>query len=272
MSEAEIIAASGRPNTRTSLASDFARLGVTGERPVLVHSSLRSLGWVAGGAQAVIEALLDAIGPAGTLVMPAHSSDWTDPVHWQAPPVPADWIPIIREQMPPYDPERTPTRGMGWIAELFRTWPDVRRSSHPAASFAAIGPLADLVIRDHALESTLGERSPLGRLYEHDADILLIGVGFDRCTMLHLAEQRVWPERPAEQQGAAILVNGERRWVEYRTPATLDAEAFLPMGERMLAAGLVRAGMAGLATCRLLKARQAVDFAVEAWTGTQPPA
>jgi hypothetical protein len=118
MSEADLIARTDKPGTRESLAADLAGLGLKTGDTVIVHSSLSKLGWLAGGPVAAIQALLDALGPKGTLVMPAHSSDLTDPANWRAPPVPSDWVEIIRANMPAYDPRTTPTRHMGQIAEL----------------------------------------------------------------------------------------------------------------------------------------------------------
>lgn len=118
--EQELISRTPQPATRASLARQMRENGLTLGGTVLVHSSLSSLGWVAGGPVAVIQALLDCVGPQGTIVMPTHSGDLTDPADWRSPPVPADWVQILRNEMPAYDPQTTPTRNMGAVAELFR--------------------------------------------------------------------------------------------------------------------------------------------------------
>src|SRR5512135_1478972 len=104
MGEKEVVEKTPLPGTRESLASDFRRLGLYEGMTLLVHSSLSALGWVCGGPVAVIQALMDVLTEAGTLIMPAHSGDVSDPARWCNPPVPADWIPIIRAAMPAFDP------------------------------------------------------------------------------------------------------------------------------------------------------------------------
>ena len=117
MSEKEIVHKTEVPATVESLQADLRALGVKPGMVVLVHSSLSAMGWVCGGSVAVIAALQKTLGSTGTLVMPTHSPDLTEPSGWENPPVPESWWSVIRENMPAYDPELTPTRSMGIIAE-----------------------------------------------------------------------------------------------------------------------------------------------------------
>ncbi|MBU1174787.1 MAG: AAC(3) family N-acetyltransferase [Alphaproteobacteria bacterium] len=272
MSEAEVIAATPAPRTRQSLGADLGAAGLAAGMTVLVHASLSAIGWVAGGPVAVIEALFDAVGATGTLVMPAQSGHLSDPARWRAPPVPTAWIEVIRSKTPAYDPATTPTRGMGAIAELFRTWPGTERSAHPNCSFTANGPEAADLLGDHRLDSPLGEHSPLARLYERNATILLIGVGFDSCTMLHLAEMRAWPDRKAAEEAAPVLVDGARRWVTYRAPPTGEMEHFSDLGQALMQTGQARRIRVGSADSIVIGARDLVDAAVARWRVLPPVA
>ncbi len=262
MNEAETIARASVPGTRDSLAADLRALGVQPGMCLLLHSSLSALGWVSGGPVAVVQALMDVLTPRGTLVTPAFSGDLSDPGLWIAPPVPPDWVPVVRASMPAYDPRVTPTRQMGRIVETFRRFPGVIRSAHPSSSFAAWGRHARRITRNHALEFALGEASPLARLYDLDGHVLLLGVSYGNNTSFHLAEARC-ARPPVVTQGAPVMENGERIWKEYRD-FDYDDDDFPQIGADFEATGAVRVARVACAEARLFAQRPAVDFAL-AW-------
>lgn len=257
--EQGVVGVTSRPVTVESMVAELAALGLQRDSTVLLHSSLSSLGWVSGGGVAVVEALLSVLGPGGTLVVPTQTSDLSDPAEWQRPPVPQAWWDIIRETTPAYRPEISPSRGMGAIAELVRTWPGARRSDHPQVSFAAVGPAAAELLGSHPLDDGLGEGSPLARLYEADASVLLLGVGHDRNTSMHLAEYRAGV-RPRVRLGAPVLVDGRRTWVTF-DDIDLDSADFAVIGSALEETGVVRTGQVGSATARLMPQREVVDHA-----------
>ncbi len=265
MSEDKIVQKTEVPATVESLQADFRALGVEPEMIVLVHSSLRALGWVCGGAVAVIVALQKVLGPTGTLVMPAHSPDLTEPSKWESPPVPESWWPVIRENMPAYDPGLTPTRAMGIIAETFRKQRGVLRSAHPHVSFCVSGPQASRIANNHSLAFGLGEHSPLARIYDLHGFVLLLGVNHGNNTSMHLAEYRAtFPAKRVIQQGAPISTSDSRRWTTFEDVDT-DSSDFDRIGEDFLrsdAGHVVRRGRVGLADCQLMPQRDVVDFSV----------
>ncbi len=231
------------PNTAASLVSNFVALGLRPAMTVMVHSSLGRVGWTDGGPIAVIEALLDVLGPSGTLVMPAESPQIADPANTQL-----------------FDPHTTPTT-MGAIPEAFRSYPGTLRSNHPLCSVCANGRLAHEITAQHALELCEGRGTPFEKLYELDAWTLLLGVGFNRCTSLHYAES-LTPNRRTMISRFPIAGNGRRVWVEKLSMAVDDSTHFPIVGKQFVDGGdHVRSGRVGNADALLFSTRVLVDFA-----------
>lgn len=263
MSEHKAVENTPHPNTRASLADELHQIGLAAGDVVIVHSSLSKLGWTVGGAATVVLALMDVVTSAGTLVLPTHSNNNTDPAQWQNPPVPESWWPIIYENMPAFDPQTTPTRQMGAIVDCFRSFPGVIRSYHPAMSFAAWGKQAEYVTAHHDLSEDIGDKSPIGRVYELGGKVLLLGVPHSNNTSLHLAEFRSdYPGKKWVTQGGAILKDGQRQWIQYDV-VEIDSDDFIAVGTAYENSIGYEPMKVGQAETRLLSQCEMVDFAVQ---------
>lgn len=262
--EARVISATSAPVTQQAIVAALRAAGVCAGATIIVHSSLSRVGWVAGGAQAVVQALVDVVGEGGTIVMPALSSDLSEPSRWVNPPVPESWWPVIRNQRPVYDVALTPPTYVGAVVDCFRHLPGVLRSAHPADSFVAWGPLATQIVDSHPLSPAFGDGSPLSRLYDLDARIVLFGVGHGNNTSLHLAEDRAqWAGKPSIEYGAPVMVGDRREWVTY-ADIDYDSDDFEALGADFAAATgaetRVPLGYGEVISCSM---RAIVDFAVE---------
>lgn len=263
MTELDTIKKLAHPITKDSLITDFKHLGIEKGDILTVHSSLSSIGWVSGGAISVILALMEVLGETGTLIMPAQSGDLSDPSMWGNPPVPESWWQTIRDTMPGYHPQYTPTRNMGAIAEAFRSFPEVSRSSHPQVSFSGWGKHAVDILANQPLDYGLGEDSPLGKLYQFpDAKVLLLGVEYGNNTSFHLAEYRQ-PDVKSIKYGAPILVNGKTIWTEFNDVSSLT-EHFLAIGKDFEVENKCINGTVGNSKVKLFNQKKAIDFA-ESW-------
>ena len=247
------------PNTEKSLVLDLSDLGLRPGMTVMVHSSLGKVGWTVGGPVTIIRALLEVLGPTGTLVMPAESPHVSDPSGWNDDRVKEEWHETIREHLPVFDPRTTPTT-MGAIPEAFRTYPETKRSDHPMVSVCANGHLADEITREHSLEFCEGRGTPFQKLYDFDGQTLLLGVGFNRCTSLHYAESLV-PNRRTTIHRYPMIAEGQRKWVEYEDMANDDGVHFPAVGKGFVATGAVSRGRVGEANSMFFSTRKLVDFA-----------
>jgi len=264
------------PVGRDELVSDLRSLGLREGQDLLIHCSLRRLGHVNGGAATLLKAIREVAGPRATLVVPTQTTQnsLTSRTFLSAT---AGLDPEARARfvaaMPGFDPARTPSTGMGVFAEYLRTRPAAQRSGHPQASFAAIGPRAHECVSVHDLDCHLGDRSPLRWLYDADAAILLLGVGYSACTAFHLAEYQL-PGVAPRRSYRCFTTEGGRRVEHEFTDLDLDDSDWDLLGAALESAADqdinsdLRRGKVGSAECGLVPLRLAVDFA-RSWLGVR---
>ncbi|MFG3643321.1 aminoglycoside N(3)-acetyltransferase [Micromonospora sp. NPDC047762] len=254
---------------RRRLADDLRTLGVDPGTCLLVHCALRQVGPLEHGPATLAGALRDVLGPAGTLLVPTQTdgNSTTSRAHLAAV---AGMGPAQRERyeaaLPGWDRRTTPSQRMGALAEYVRCAPGAVRSDHPQTSFAALGPRARQLTDGHDLTCHLGERSPMGELYAADGQILLLGLGYEACSALHLAEYRLPVPPPERDYHCFRLVDGRRVRLDFRA-LDLDDRDFPQVGAELDGTPLVRHSRVGRAGARLLPARATVDFAT-AWFAT----
>lgn len=248
---------------KEDIKDGLKRCGVKKGQNILVHTSLKSFGFVVGGAETIICSLLETVGEDGTIMMPSQTWKNLDPeigVHWE---VPEKYYDMIRENWPAYNKDITPAIGMGCVAELFAKWPGRKRSDHPARSFAAVGKNAQYLTENHDIKNIFGEGSPLSKLYDLDGYVLLLGVGYNKNTSFHLAETRAeYKNKHESTQHSAVLVDGKRKWISYDTLEVDDSD-FIEMGEAFEKEYDVKKVKIGNCDARLIRQRDVVDFAVK---------
>ncbi len=268
--------------SRSELVAGLRAFGLREGSAVLVHARMSALGWVVGGSGAVVSALLEALGPEGTLV--AYAS-WQEHVY-HAHEWPEEHRAAYLAEPPVFDPATAEAaRDHGRIPERVRTWPGAQRSVHPEASMVAIGRLAGALTADHQQRDAYGPDSPLGRLVAAGGDVLLLGAPLETLTLLHHAEAIAAP--PGKRTVTFEVPVATPAGVERRTYTDIDTtrgaypyetlglpgDEFEAIGTAALEAGIGTRGTVGAATCHLFPAADLVRFGV-AWIDrhfTPPP-
>ncbi|QIN82727.1 aminoglycoside 3-N-acetyltransferase [Rubrobacter tropicus] len=268
---------------RTRLARDLADLGLRPGAVAMVHCRMSALGHVVGGAQTVVLALLDTLGPGGTLV--AYTG-WQDEPPEDLAALDEEARRIYLEEHPAYDPRvALSRRDHGRVPEALRTWPGARHSGHPEAGVAALGPLAEDVTASHPHDDAYGAGTPYARLVELDGQVAVLGAPLDTVTLVHHAEAVAnVPGKRRVSYGMPVTAqdSGGRYW---RTFSDIDtSKGALPyehvlggedyiehIARSALAAGEGRSGPAGAGTAYLFEARGLVEHAVDWIEQTYPP-
>ena len=245
------------PATRSSLRADFVQLGIKPSDVVMVHASVRSVGEVTGGVNVIVQALLDAIGPEGTLT--AY----------------VDFEPFYEDddeaEVPVFDKRIAhAARDHGVLHEALRNWPAAVRSDHPDAGVAAIGPLADWITKDHPFQYGYGDGSPLEKILEENGRVLMLGAPLDTITLLHYAEHKAQIPNKRIRRYRRLMpgLNGPG-WVcfeefDTRDPVNdaLPSNCFELIAMDYLAAGYGKKDTVGSAPSVLLDGPDIVQFGI----------
>jgi aminoglycoside 3-N-acetyltransferase len=256
--------------TRSRLADDFRALGVRAGSVLMLHASLRSVGWVVGGPDVVLAALADVLGPDGTLCMYVGWEDNTYEMDSWSP----DRQRAYLEERPAFD-ARTSRAALEWgvLPERLRTTAGAHRSNHPEASVAAFGARAEWLTRDHPLQYGFGPGTPFERIVQARGEVLLLGSPRGAVTLLHYAEHLSQiPDKRVARYHVPLIVDGDRRWVDVEELDTVEGikpwrhepygnDYFAAIVDAYLARGHGRSGLVGAASSHLFDAADLTDFA-----------
>ncbi|MFL9840355.1 aminoglycoside 3-N-acetyltransferase [Sphingomonas sp. ST-64] len=254
--------------TRSALRSDLTRIGLRAGDAVMVHAAMRKVGPLLNGPDALSHAILDVVGPDGTLLVYAS---W-DSVHEDLLDASGRVLPEWRDHVPGFDQESSrAVRMNGIIAEFVRTMPGARRSANPGASIAAVGRLAEWITADHGLDYGYGENTPLSKLVDIGGRVLMVGAPWDTMTLIHHADHRArLPDKRVLRFEVPFAGADGTYWrfiEEFDTADpvhdSLPEDYIEQIVIAFVAAGGGRQGMIGLAPSLLVDAPPMIDFAVD---------
>lgn len=239
--------------TESIVEAGLRELGVRPGGVLVVHASMSRLGYVLGGAPAILAALRAVLGDEGTLMVPAFTADRTDPSCWVDPPLPElAWEPV-RAEMSPFDPVRSLPLRMGQLSTAVLLEPQARRSSHPLCSWLALGPRAEELVAAHDLADPFGPESPLARAVAAGAQVLLLGVDQRSNSAMMHAHVLADPPHLREGNGSFLVEeDGQRRW-QPLTRFVDCTEGYGRLEHELVASGLIRVQRIGDSDCRLME-------------------
>ena len=222
--------------TSDKIVQDIRAMGVRAGDLLLVHSSLKSIGRVQGGAETVAHALVDVVSPDGTV-----------------------FVPTFNFGQHPWDPKTTPSM-VGAITEAFRHLPGAQRSLQSTHPVSAIGPRAAEILSGHEKTHPFGVDSPLGQLWKLNAWVLLLGCGHNSSSMIHIAEEEA--DVPyLYRTRVQTIIDGDRRFeVTVRRPGR--SNGFFKIDAPLRARGAIIDGRVGDAPSMFMRADDIVQTAL----------
>lgn len=252
---------------KNDLTEQLRALGVKRGDGLFVHTALGQIGHVIGGPRGLIEALLETVGDQGLIGMPGFSRDAYDPDSFIDGNLSLQDHRRITTQVPGFDPERSSVSQNGAVPEAFRSWPGIVRSNHPTSSVLLLGRDAQEIAAGHDPHDwATGPRTPWARLKDRPAmKILLIGVGWDRCSAFHAAESAAAHRRSVMRD---IKHGANGAWIKAPDVADDLGRLFPLVGKAWEDTGAVVTGMIGNANCRLAGYGALLSFATD-WIDRQ---
>jgi len=249
--------------THSRLVRDLRQLGLTAGQAVMMHASVKAVGWIIGGPDVIIQSVLDVLGPDGTLLMYAAWESSPYDLFQQAEPPPQ----ALLDEWPPFDPATARAmRAWSILTEYLRTWPGSRRSGNPEASLVAVGAKAEWLTEAHPLQYGYGAGSPFDKLCQCGGQVLLLGAPLDAITLLHYSEHiaRV-PNKRVVRYKIPLMRAGRKTWVaveEFDTAdRAIEAEyTFEQIARDFMTAHPVKTGLVGSAHCYLFEAAPLAAF------------
>lgn len=244
--------------TQKHLSQHLTELGIKTGDVIEVHASLKSVGYILGGAQTLLDAILEVIGLEGTLVMAAQSWGNSEPAYFENPPIEVEMYEVLRNTHPAYRGKQEDYRYMGDLVRAVQLRPNSYLSSHPIYGFIAMGKYAKWLTQSHGLADGFGMNSPLGKCLELRSKILLIGCDYDRATGMHLGEH-LSGYRPYQLQGARIFDKGVSLWARF-LDMDYDSDDFIQVGHILEEKQRVIRGRLGNADVKLFNLQDATSF------------
>ena len=244
--------------TKNDLVSMFKRMGLHKGMIVYVQSDLEKYAYINGGAQSIIDALIEVIGYEGTLVTPAFSESLVDPACDRQYLFERDVFDEIRATRLPYYKKKTPSE-CGSLSNQLMCNEAVFRSNHPTHSILSCGKYAKLICDRHPLHFSLGKDSPIDKVVEMNGYVLLLGTKYSECDIFSYASI-LSMKNPIRIVTSPVEKKGEKEFISM-LEMDYDLKDVHVVREMMLEREVVKEDYLGNAQCAFFQAKEASTLA-----------
>lgn len=262
----EVIQNTKNPISKAEIVHGLRTLGLNASSKVEVHTSLSNFGYIINKEYDVIDALIEVVHQ-GVILMPAHTSEYSDPTYWENPPVPKEWIELIKQMRRPFDKKLFVPERIGKTSIAFLNYPMVERTNHPIVSLAVHNQTKDPSWLNHSINDD-EETNPLMKLVSEGGSILFLGTDFHTCTSIHLSERYAEASVQREDK-VCILENGnvvEKEYLMYEFEDD-NVDRFVEIGKIYVNTyqntDKYKQIKIGQATCTLIDAKALYDIAYD---------